>query len=210
VHSCANSCAQRRTCGVGRAVDDCSARCFAKASRNQTNTNQTAVRRLLALAYEVPNQSAYAMRCARDSSHMGAGQGGSQSPGADVRGGEPLKSVPAQMWAGKSVIKVRVRCEQMCAHIAQQQRCNERCACPSPAARLEETLKLDLRGVRVLRRHVRQQRLLGGGAGGCDPLELPARTAMDANGGAAVRGMYGSRGEGRACLCLCGLTSATH
>jgi hypothetical protein len=45
-------------------------------------------------------------------------------------------------------------------------------------ARLEETVKLDLRGVRVLRRHVRQQRLLGGGAGDRDLCELQAGTAV--------------------------------
>ena len=45
-----------------------------------------------------------------------------------------------------------------------------------PTARLEETQKLDERGVRVLRRHAGQQRLLG--AGGRDLRELQAGTAL--------------------------------
>jgi hypothetical protein len=47
-----------------------------------------------------------------------------------------------------------------------------------PTARLEVTQKLDVRGVRVLRRLVRQQRLFGSGAGGCDQRELQAGTAL--------------------------------
>ncbi len=44
------------------------------------------------------------------------------------------------------------------------------------AANLEETQELNIRGVRVRLRHVRQQRLLG--AGGRDPFELQADTAL--------------------------------
>ncbi len=54
------------------------------------------------------------------------------------------------------------------------------CAPDAPAATtayLEETQLLDVRGVRVLCRHVRQQRLLGSGAGGRELRELQAGSA---------------------------------
>ena len=46
------------------------------------------------------------------------------------------------------------------------------------AAHLEETQKLDVQGIRVLLRHVRQQRLLGSVAGGRDLFQLQADTAL--------------------------------
>ena len=57
---------------------------------------------------------------------------------------------------------------------------NARYECPicNAAAYLEETQKLDVRGVRVLLRHVRQQRLLGSVAGGRYLFELQASTAL--------------------------------
>ena len=78
-------------------------------------------------------------------------------------------------------------CEQMCAGNTiphEPARCNnEHQECPSAMAYREETQKLDVRGVLVLLRHVRQQRLLASGAGDRDLFELQAghcRAAMDA------------------------------
>ncbi len=63
------------------------------------------------------------------------------------------------------------------------------CAICDAAAYLEETQKLDVRGVWVLLRHVRQQRLLGSVAVDCDPFELQAGAAM----GAVQHNVCGSR-----------------
>ena len=64
------------------------------------------------------------------------------------------------------------------AQQAQMQPCALRLLNCDAAAYLEETQKLDVRGVRVRLHHVRQQRLLGSGAGGRDLRELQAGTAL--------------------------------
>ncbi len=53
------------------------------------------------------------------------------------------------------------------------------------AVYLEETQQLDVRGVRILLRHVRQQRLLG--SGGRELRKLPADSAAAAMGAQCVQ-----------------------